>query len=493
MRKLFHILTLLTICISSYGFAQEKDKGKTSNVDVNHVREYAILYLADEQHETYLNEPISSLVERCIAKFNSKQGLIDETDILLIDGGIIDSYKTYYKVNNLYPLLPIDLAMMRFAFGGIERRGIKLPRSSLVMESVERIKWDGVRMEHAYFYFDEGFIKLLMERMEFLRNNGNGKNKEKLESLEIEFITMMLSLWDMDLSEEHKNELIKLTMVTPQSIKDDILISQIIRILPRGKYPRDVKALTEIAIDYILNDDVTKTPSEQKMITRFLVAKGFLHSIYYDTNSDYISESDASSKKSMLSLLSDKVDLSYFQDPDNQADWLVYYELHNKIERDYKELKETKIIKTLQEMYGSQNSDVSVVLELFAKDVAQTYPELTKEQTELIFDENFYSSIKKYISLMGDDSAKTDSEIILFYLALIAKSAEYNEKMPLRRACSLETSNIISEYIQVFTIRSVCDRVEERKIGTRSTSEIIIKTLSTFMEQNNRIRPKEIK
>jgi len=195
-----------------------------------------------------------------------------------------------------------------------------------------------------------------------------------------------------------------------------------------------------------------------------------------------LNDDEIAEKKSMISLLTDQIDLSYFNQADKEMEWMIYYDFKKDLDNDYYQLRESRVTKTLQAMYNSESNDISTLLDILAADISSSYPSLSYQQRDLITSDYFYSSVKKQIETLPEGQARTDAEIILLYVSLITSASNYNDSIHLSRQCSLNISGIMKTYIPVYSVETICNRLEQKNINVDKTKSLMISTTTKFLD-----------
>jgi len=472
MRKSLFILFIFVLPLFSV-FSQTK-------TTFSKVREYALEYLIEDADELS-RTPTPELVELCIDKFNKKRGPVDTNDILLIDGEIIDYYRTMKKADYSNQLTPIDLAMMRFVFGGINNKSINLSTGTLIFESLEKIRWDGIKEEHSYFYFDDGFIKTLINRLLYLRSRPETEhNLRKLESFEVEFLTLILQLWDTNLSYRHKKELISLTKTMPKDIQEEILISKMVRFLPAGKYPRDFQTLLDQTTNYILLQGAQNIQDDKAR--DLLVRDGLLYVVADDIEATPKEDPALTEKICKASLLSDEVDPKKIQL--NKADLLLYFDYNYKVDQHYKNLK---IFSKLNSLLNTSSKNITTVLELLTKKIIENDLIYTKEIAEILCEPSFYLVIREEIENMPECKDRQEAEIMLFLISCVSSWNDLHDNINISdRTASIEISDIMKNYIGLYTNIDIMTVLENKGICNSNTKPLLWNSISRIVESQTK-------
>ncbi len=445
------------------------------------VREYALEYLIEDSDELS-RTPTAELVELCIEKFNKKPGRINNEDILLIDGEIINYYKTMKKVGDLNQLTPIDLSMMKFVFGGINNKSINLSTASLIFESLEKISWDGVKVEHAYFYFDDGFIKILINRLFYLRSKPETENNlKKLESFEVELLTLILQLWDTKLSYQHKKELIALTKTMPKDIQEEIFISKMIRFLPAGKYTRDFQSLLDYTTQYILVEAAGGTQNNR--VSDLLIKDGLLCVLTDDIENTPKDDPTLTEKICKVSLISDEAKPEHLKL--NMSDMILCNEYNDKIEQHYNNLK---TFSRLKEILNTSSDNITTILDLLVTEIIKNDLIYTKGIADLLCKPSFYLTMTKEIEKMPESPEKKEAEIILFLISCTSSWNDFNGNIKISdRTASLQISDIMTKYIGLYTSNDVMVVLNNKRIFNMNTNQALFNNISKMV--NSPIKP----
>jgi hypothetical protein len=468
MKKSLFILLIFVLPLFSV-FSQTR-------TSFSKVREYALDYLIEDADELS-RTPTPELVEICIEKFNKKTGPIDSNDILLIDGEIIDYYKTMKKVDRLSQLTSIDLAMIRFVFGGINNKSINLSTASLIFESLEKIRWDGIKAEHAYFYFDDGFIKTLINRLNYLRSKPETENNlRKLENFEVELLTLMLQLWDTNLSYGHKKELISLTKTMPKDIQEEILISKMVRFLPEGKYPRNFQSLLDYTIHYILVEGAKGITDDR--VSDLLVRDGLLYIVVDDIEATPKDDPTLTEKICKTSLLVDEANPKHFEL--NKSDLLLYYDYKDKIDQNYNNLK---VLSKLKKTLNTSSDNITTILDLLVTEIIDNDLIYTEVIAGLLCEPSFYLAMTKEIEEMPEGQEKKEAEIILFLISCTSSWNDFNGNIKISdRTTSLQISDIMTKYVGLYTSNDVMVVLNNKKICNMNTKPVLWNSISKMID-----------
>ena len=444
MKKVFwSFLILVVFLLSKDLFAQT---GTFSGLNQDQIRATAMEYLEDD----LADETLYDLVECCISKFNLGDGKIQKSDALLIEGGILAYYKKAHKIKNTNQVYLVDLAMMRFALGGISKKALNITRDQLMDECIDKIRWDGVKSEQASFYFDDGFLKLLIRKVNELRLSTSQKNEQKLEVLELELLALILQLWDSNLEAKYLKELIDISnTLLPEDLSKEISISKMIRVLPAGKYPRDYEALLSATIQYILlnYEPQQEQTLENEKITDFLVNNGFVYSLSSSSSREVISAN---------SMLLDYVNPNKIEQTPNK---LMFLDYKRKIDGNYLKVKMSNILNT-------EFQEIDKLLEIFAVEVTKNELKLTEKQAELLSEVNFYELAIGEIYNIQDATRRSEAETMLFCIMCVVDWNRDTQNIILGRDTIRYIAIGIHNYINNYGVIGVPKILSKKNIPT---------------------------
>ena len=428
--------------------------GGFTTLTIEDLRTAVKTYLASyDGYDDLVTLSLDDMVNLCIEKFNRKKGKFEAEDMLLIDGGIIDHYKTINRVTRCpNETAPIDLVMIRFAFDEIKPRHLGLSRETLINECIAKINWDGVKVKDLFFYFDNGFIRVLNKRITLLNSKHGQKYQDDALNKEMELLHIMLSLWDMNLPEEYKKELILITNKAPRDIKEAILKSKIKKFLPAGKYPEEYQSLVKQTISTILKNefDAPKDQISQEKIVDLLVSQGFLYQLINDIDEAPAEAQETYDNKVAVVLLSDQVEkdaANYFYAGEKEDEWLVYSDHKEKIKKYNMELRQKRYTKDLQNITGDNSTDLySLIKSLLIKTSDDNFV-LTGVAAELLSNPTFYEYLNYELSIFPEGPEKDAFNIILFCTACISSwNVEQNNFSYVFPALFTELSEITTSF-----------------------------------------------
>jgi len=153
----------------------------------------------------------------------------------------------------------------------------------------------------------------------------------------------------------------------------------------------------------------------------------------------------------------------------------------------YRNNKNLKIFSKLNSLLNTSSKNITTVLELLTKKIIENDLIYTKEIAEILCEPSFYLVIREEIENMPECKDRQEAEIMLFLISCVSSWNDLHDNINISdRTASIEISDIMKNYIGLYTNIDIMTVLENKGICNSNTKPLLWNSISRIVESQTK-------